>query len=68
MCISKLSEYVCGHVETTYLNSHCTCVLLIGTYESADHLCPSNCGTPVSPMAFRSLLGIVGDRNQVLGM
>lgn len=67
MCISKLSEYSCGHVETAYLNRHCACPLLVGVYEAEDILCPKNCGSPVSPVAFRSLLGMAADRSQVLG-
>lgn len=67
MCISKISEFSCGHVETIHLNQHCSCPLLIGAREAEDVLCPRNCGSPVSPMAFRSLLGMAQDRSQVFG-
>lgn len=67
MCISKLSEFSCGHFETTFLNGHCACPLLVGEYHAEDALCPKNCGSPVSPVAFRSMLGVASDRSQVLG-
>ncbi|KAF2206883.1 hypothetical protein CERZMDRAFT_115520 [Cercospora zeae-maydis SCOH1-5] len=66
MCIAKLSEFSCGHVETIFLNGHCYCPLLVGEYDAQDALCPKNCGSPVSPIAFRSMLGVVSDRSQVL--
>lgn len=67
MCILKLSEYKCGHVERVHLNQHCSCPLLVGVYKAQDVLCPRNCGSPVSPVAFRSMLGMTADRSQVLG-
>ena len=67
MCISKLSEFSCGHFETTFLNGHCACPLRVGECHAGDALCPKNCGSPVSPVAFRSMLGVASDRSQVLG-